>query len=81
MSDQKTRPEFAEIADGWALIDDFDDLTDRIERIGKFADANGGELWPYERDTVALMIKTQIAKGIKRGDFADLGITDPEILR
>jgi len=62
------RPGFREIVDGWMVIDDFDDLTDRIERVGAWTKANG-PLLPDEQATVSLMIECQVARGIQRGDF------------
>jgi hypothetical protein len=62
------RPEFLAIVDGWSLVDDFDDLTDRIERSADWAKANG-PLLEDEQATVRLMIETQVAMGIRRGDF------------
>ena len=62
------RDGFREIVEGWTLVDDFDDLTDRIERSGEWAQANGG-LLADERATINLMIQSQIARGIARGDF------------
>ena len=62
------RDGFREIVSGWMLIDDFDDLTDRIERSAEWAKANG----PLEEDeqaTVTMMVESQIARGIRRGDF------------
>lgn len=50
------------------LIDDLDHLTDRIERSAEWAKANG-PLLPDEQATAKLMIETQIAKSIRRGDF------------
>lgn len=63
-----TRDGFKAIADGWMLVDDFDELTDRIERLGEWAKQQGG-LTADEESTVRLMIEAQIAKGIARGDF------------
>lgn len=62
------RPEFLAIVAGWSLVDDFDDLTDRIERSAKWAKANG-PLLEDEHATVRLMIECQVAQGIRRGDF------------
>lgn len=62
------REGFLEIVDGWSLVDDMDDLTDRIERSAKWVEANG-PLQEDERATVRLMIETRIAMGIRRGDF------------
>ncbi len=57
------RDGFREISSGWMLIDGFDDLTDRIERLAEWTKANG----PLEDDeaaTVKLMIECQIARGL-----------------
>lgn len=61
------REGFRAIVDGWALIDDFDDLTDRIEQTAEWTKANG-PLQPDEEATVKFMIECQIA----RGDVATL---------
>lgn len=57
------RQGFRDIVDGWIVIDDFDDLTDRIERTAEWAKANG-PLSPDEQATVRLMIRAQIARGM-----------------
>lgn len=62
------RDGFHEIVSGWTLIDSFDDLTDRIERAGEWVKANG-PLLPDEASTIKLMIESQIARGIARGDL------------
>jgi hypothetical protein len=62
------RDGFREIVSGWALVDDFDELTDRIERSAAWAKANG-PLEPDEEATARMMIESQIARGIRRGDF------------
>lgn len=62
------RDGFREIVDGWALIDDFDHLTDCIERAAEWTKANG-PLQPDEEATIKFMIECQIARGIDRGDF------------
>jgi hypothetical protein len=62
------RDEFREIISGWMLVDDFDELTDRIERSAMWAKANG-PLLADEQATARLMIQSQIARGIRRGDF------------
>lgn len=56
------RAGFCEIVNGWMLIDDFDDLTDRIERIAAWTKTNG-PLLPDEQATIAFMIECQIARG------------------
>ena len=62
------RETFVAIVDGWSLIDDFDDLVERIERSSKWMDANG-PLLEDEASTVRLMIQRQIRMRIRRGDF------------
>ncbi len=62
------REGFLPIVDGWSLVDDLDDLFDRIERSSKWMDANG-PLLEDEAATVRLMIQRQIAMRIRRGDF------------
>lgn len=62
------RDGFHEIASGWMLVDDFHELTDRIERLAAWTKLNG-PLEPDEYATVALMIESQVARGIRRGDF------------
>lgn len=57
------RPGFSDISDGWMLIDDFDDLTDRIERLAEWKVANG-PLTEDEEKTVVFMIECQIARGL-----------------
>jgi hypothetical protein len=62
------RQGFLDIVSGWMLIDDFDDLTDRIERAGEWAAVNR-PLTEDESATVAPMIESQIARAVRRGDF------------
>jgi hypothetical protein len=62
------REGFRAIVDGWSLVDDFDDLLDRIERSSKWMDVNG-PLLEDEASTLRLMIQGQIAMRIRRGDF------------
>ena len=62
------RAEFREIVSGWMLVDDFDDLTGRIERTAEFTRQHG-PLEADEEQTVAMMVQSQIARGIRRGDF------------
>jgi wyosine [tRNA(Phe)-imidazoG37] synthetase (radical SAM superfamily) len=65
------RPEFSEIVAGWMLIDDFNDLTDRLERLAELIESIGGidKLSIDEHATVRIMIESQIARGVARGDF------------
>ncbi|TGS86703.1 hypothetical protein EN817_17530 [Mesorhizobium sp. M3A.F.Ca.ET.174.01.1.1] len=71
MNGLQMRDGFREIVSGWMLVDDFDDLTDRIERSALWAKENGPLLLDEEA-TVKCMIETQIARGLSRGDFDDL---------
>jgi hypothetical protein len=57
------REGFREITSGWMLIDDFDDLTDRIERLARWTKAIG-PLEPDEKVTFEMMIQVQIARGM-----------------
>lgn len=57
------RQGFSAISDGWMLIDDFDDLTDRIERLAEWKVANG-PLTEDEEKTVSFMSECQIARGL-----------------
>lgn len=63
------RDGFADIVSGWMLVDDFADLTERIERAAEWMKENG-PLNEDEDGTIKLMIEAQIARGIRRGDFA-----------
>jgi hypothetical protein len=72
------RDEFREIVSGWMLVDGFDELTDRIERSAKWAEANG-PLLADEAATVRLMIQSQIARGIRRGDFEPFIPADTDV--
>jgi hypothetical protein len=62
------RDGFRNIVAGWTLVDDFDALTDRIERAAEWTKENG-PLTDDEANVFKLMIETQLAKGIRRGDF------------
>lgn len=62
------REGFSDIVSGWMLIDDFDDLTRRIEEASEWTKTNG-PLEPDEQATIGLMIQAQVARGIRRGDF------------
>lgn len=65
----RLRDGFAEIASGWMLVDSFADVTDRIERLGRWTTANGGydALTEDELATVSLMIRTQFVRGAREG--------------
>lgn len=71
MNGLQVRDGFREIVSGWMLVDDFDDLTDRIERSAVWAKEHA-PLLPDEQATVKCMIETQFARGLSRGDFDDL---------
>ncbi|HZP61591.1 MAG TPA: hypothetical protein VFB27_14800 [Opitutaceae bacterium] len=74
------RDGFLAIVRGWSFIDDVDALGDRIDQVGEWMKENG-PLTPDEELTLQLMIRTQIAQGIKRGDFEPfLGPGDEEVL-
>ena len=62
------RDGFLAIVDGWWLVDNSNGLFERIERSSKWMDVNG-PLLEDEASTVRLMIKSQIAMKIRRGDF------------
>lgn len=62
------RDQFREIVSGWTLVHDVEALGERIEDLADWARTNG-PLQPDEEATVKLMIETQIAWGIERGDF------------
>ncbi len=64
----RVRPGFDEIVSGWMLVDDFNDLTDRIEQADEWTRIHG-PLEDDEQKTLEMMIQCQIAKGIARGDF------------
>lgn len=65
------REGFMAIADGWMLVNDFDELTDRIERLGAWTKENG-PLSEDEAATVTMMIECQVAQGMARGDFEEM---------
>jgi hypothetical protein len=56
------REEFRDIVSGWSLIDNVDDLTDKIEEAANWTKTNG-PLNEEEQATVRLMIEAQIARG------------------
>lgn len=62
------RDGFREIVSGWTLVSGMADITQRIERAAKWTGANG-PLEPDEEATIKLMIESQIARGVARGDF------------
>lgn len=61
------RDAFLAIVSGWTLVDDDADLHDRINLTAMFKAAHGLE--PDEEATVKLMIRTQIARGVRDGHF------------
>lgn len=56
------REEFRALISGWMLTDDFDTLTEIIERSAKWAERNS-PLLPDEQGIVKLMIERQILIG------------------
>ncbi|MCC6172096.1 MAG: hypothetical protein IT481_08710 [Gammaproteobacteria bacterium] len=62
------RDGFRDIVSGWMVIDDFDDLSDRIERAAEWSKGNR-PLEPDEKATIKFMIESQVARAITRGDF------------
>lgn len=54
----RLREGFAEISSGWMLISGMEDITDRIERLGKWILANGGtaSINTAEHATLTMMI-------------------------
>jgi hypothetical protein len=62
------RDAFRELVSGWTLVHDVEVLGERIEEAGRWA-ATNAPLHDDEEATVKLMIRTQVAWGIMRGDF------------
>jgi hypothetical protein len=56
------RDGFRELAEGWLMVDDFNVLTERIERLADWVMVHGGplEMTPQERRTVIMMIERQM---------------------
>lgn len=56
------RDGFRELAEGWLLVDDFNAVTERIERLADWVMVHGGavEMQPDERQTVTMMIERQM---------------------
>lgn len=69
MTSETVRPGFAEISSGWMIVDCFQELSDRIDRLARWQKVNG-PLNDTEKATIELMIESQIVRGIRRGDFA-----------
>lgn len=74
MTDERTP--FAELWDGivsgWMLVDDHDQLTERIEKLGdlmKRAGVRLEDLDEVQRSTVELMIQTQVSRAVRDGHF------------
>jgi len=59
------REGFREITAGWMMVNTFDDVTDRIERVAKWMRTNG-PLLPDEDATIKYMIECQIARSRER---------------
>lgn len=53
------RPEFLAITSGWTLVNDFDAMTERIERAADWS-KNNGPMLPDEHATIQFMIEYQI---------------------
>lgn len=75
MTDAKTPfdEQWDDIVRGWMLVDDWDDLTDRIERLAELmgrAKMAVADLDDLKAATVKMMIDKQISEGLARGDFA-----------
>jgi hypothetical protein len=62
----KLRDGLREIVIGWTLVDDFDELTDRIERAAEWAKENG-PLTNDEALVIKRMVEMQIAMGHQAG--------------
>jgi hypothetical protein len=62
------RDEFAAIVSGWTLTSDVEDLGEKIEAAARWTEAHG-PLLADEEATVKMMIETQVARGVRRGDF------------
>lgn len=63
-----------EVVSGWLLINDFADVTERIEKLAdmmKADDVKLEDLTDLQRGTVKLMVERQIFLGIEQGDFDD----------
>jgi hypothetical protein len=58
------RSEFRDIVSGWLLTNDFDALTEIIERAAEWTKSNG-PLLPKEQAIVMMMIERQIAFGLE----------------
>lgn len=71
------RDGFHEIVSGWMTVFSFGDLSERIERAAEWTKANG-PLQADEQATITLMIETQVARGVARGDFEPFIGHDPE---
>ena len=77
MSDRvKFDEDFRELVAGWMLVDDFDELTDRIDAVSALMKREGiklEDLDDLQRPTVRMMIESLVARGVKNGDFSDCG--------
>lgn len=72
------RDEFRDIVSGWTLIDDVDDLSDRLMRLDVWMKINGS-LLPDEEATIKLMIEAGVARLESQvlGPLADLESDEP----
>lgn len=66
------RQAFDDIASGWMLVHDVGALTEKIEELAAWTEANG-PLTDDEMATVKLMIETQIAWGFEEAGFFEFG--------
>lgn len=63
------RDAFLDISSGWMLIDSYDDITDRIERLAALTKSLGGveALTDDERATVRYLIEVQFVRAAREG--------------
>jgi hypothetical protein len=61
-----------DIVRGWMLVDDHDELTDRIEALAQLMNKAGmglADLDELQAATIKLMVQTQVARSIRDGWF------------
>jgi site-specific recombinase XerC len=61
-----------EIVSGWMLVDDHDELTDRIEALAKLMNEAGmhlADLSELQAATVKMMVEVQVARSVRDGWF------------